>query len=503
MPYKATIGLEIHIELNTESKMFCSCLNDSDEKKANTNICPVCMGHPGTLPVINEAAVRKVLKTGLALNCHIPKYSKFDRKNYFYPDLPKGYQISQHEDPLCKKGYLKIDDKKIRIRRVHLEEDTARLIHQKNRSLVDFNRAGVPLMELVTEPDISSAKEAGRFAEELQLVLRYLDVSRADMEKGEFRVEANVSLSKDAKKLGTKTEVKNLNSFKSVEKAIDYEIKRQAELLNSGKKVVQETMGWDKDKGITLSQREKEESHDYRYLPEPDLPPLHTFPELIENIKAEIPELPFMRRERYKKEYNLLEEEIEVLVQDKSLGEYYEEVMSELKNWVKEIDMKNRVEKEEFFKLTKLCANYLLSDLRGLLKSDSRLLPADFLKKDKEKNQENKKLLITPENFAEFISLIYKGKISSKTAKMILEEMFETGADPSQVIKEKDLFQVTDESEIEEMIKEVILKNPKAVEDFKKGKTASIQFLTGKVMAVSKGKADPQVVGKLIKKLLT
>jgi len=276
MSYFPTVGLEIHAELKTKSKMFCSCLNDPDEKQANINICPICTAHPGVLPVINKEAVRKVIKTGLALNCQIPEYSKFDRKNYFYPDLPKGYQISQLYMPFCENGFLEINSRKIKIREIHLEEDTGRLVHPQGAdySLVDFNRAGIPLMELVTEPDIHSAKEARRFAEELRLIFRYLNVSDADMEKGEMRVEANISLSK-TNKLGTKVEIKNLNSFRAVEKGIEYEIKRQSEILEKGEKVIQETRGWHDTKQITVSQREKEEAHDYKYFPEPDLPILH------------------------------------------------------------------------------------------------------------------------------------------------------------------------------------------------------------------------------------
>lgn len=280
MEYKTTIGLEVHIELKTKTKMFCDCKNDSKETRPNVNICPICMGHPGTLPVINKRAVELVIKTGLALNCKVNEETFFERKNYFYPDLPKGYQISQYQIPLTKEGYLDIKDdkgnkKKIRIHRVHLEEDTGKLIHPKGAdySLVDFNRACVPLMELVTEPDISSAKEAGNFARELQLILRYLGASSADMEKGQMRVEVNISLSK-TDKLGTKVEIKNLNSIKSVEKSIEFEIKRQAELLGRGEKIIQETRGWHDIRQETFSQREKEESHDYRYFPEPDLPPL-------------------------------------------------------------------------------------------------------------------------------------------------------------------------------------------------------------------------------------
>jgi len=479
MKYQTIIGLEIHIELNTRSKMFCSCLNDPNERHPNVNVCPICMGHPGTLPVINEEAVKKVVKTGLALNCKIPEYSKFDRKNYFYPDLPKGYQISQYDKPLCLGGYLKINNKKIRIRRVHLEEDTGRLIHEKDHSLVDFNRAGIPLMELVTEPDLRGVKEARKFAEELQLILRYLGVSDADMEKGQMRVETNISLQRKNKKLGTKVEIKNLNSFQAVEKATDYEIKRQTKILKAGKKVVQETRGWDEKKGKTLSQREKEEAHDYRYFPEPDLPMLHVGTEdYINKIKAEIPELPQKRRERLKKEYRLLDEEIEVFVKNKDFGEYFEKAISELEPYLKPKEKKD---------LIKLTTNYLITDLQGLLKGAS-VIGEDFL--------------ITPENFAEFITLIYQGKISSKIAKFVLAEMFKTGADPSHIIEEKDLLQITDETEIEKIVKQVISKNKKAVLDFKKGKENALQFLIGQIMAKTKGRANPQIINNILKKLL-
>jgi len=488
MKYISIIGLEIHIELNTKSKMFCSCLNDPNERHPNVNVCPVCMGHPGTLPVINKEAVRKVIKTGLALNCQIPETSKFDRKNYFYPDLPKGYQISQYDRPFCKQGFLEIDDKKIRITRVHLEEDTGRLIHPEgeDHSLVDFNRAGIPLMELVTEPDLNSAKEARKFAQELQLILRYLGVSDADMEKGQLRAEVNISLSK-GQKLGTKVEIKNLNSFKTVERAIDYEVERQARVLDAGKKVVQETRGWNETKGITFSQREKEEAHDYRYFPEPDLPTLQFPKSFIQEIKAEIPELPQQRRERLAKEYSLDEKAIEIFTYYKNLGEYFEKVMSELRNWVKEAEIREKISEEEFLKLTKLAVNYIITDLQGLLKGAS-ITEEDFL--------------ITPENFAEFVSLIYRGKISSKIAKQVLEEMFKTGADPSHIIEEKGLSQLTDEGEIEKIIKGVIAKNPKAIKDYKKGKETALQFLVGQVMAATKGRAKPDTVQQLLKKLL-
>ncbi len=509
MKFETVIGLEIHTELNTKSKMFCSSLNNPDEKQANVNVCPICMGHPGILPVINREAVEKVIKTGITLNCQIPEYSKFDRKNYFYPDLPKGYQISQYDKPLCGQGFLQISIgdqiKKIRITRIHLEEDTGKLIHPKgkNHSLVDFNRAGVPLMELVTEPDIHSATEARKFAEELRLILRYLEVSDADMEKGQLRVEVNISLRpENSKKLGTKVEIKNLNSFKSVEKGIEYEIKRQTELLKDGKKVVQETRGWHDVKQKTFSQREKEEAHDYRYFPEPDLPIIHIktpqskvpskkdFIIDLDLIKRDIQELPQERRERYRTEYNLPAKEIEIMIQNIELGEYFEKVMSELRNWVKEIEIKEKVGVKEFFELSKICSNYMFTDFQGL-----------FINKNKEKKSFEE--LINPENFAELITLIYEKKISSNIAKIVLEEMFKTGADPSHIIEEKGLKEITNESEIQNIVKNLISKNPKPVEDYKKGKENALQFLIGQAMADSKGKANPEMVKKIFKKLLS
>jgi len=474
--YQTTIGLEIHTELKTKRKMFCSCLNDSDEHRPNFNICPICVGHPGTLPVTNKEAVRMVIKTGLALSCRIPEFSKFDRKNYFYPDLPKGYQISQYDQPLCKEGFLKIGEKNIRIRRVHLEEDTGRLIHESDGSLVDFNRAGIPLMELVTEPDIASGKEARKFAEELQLILRYLGISDADMEKGQMRVEVNISLSKSKDVLGTKVEIKNLNSFKAVEKAIEYEIKRQEEALAIGEKIIQETRGWDDAMGTTVSQRQKEESHDYRYFPEPDLLPLHFSEEDVESIKRTIFELPQNRRERLKREYELDENAIEVFIQNKTLGEYFEKTVSEFNP---------RITHEELTGLLKLAANYLTSDLLGLLK-------------ETELNLEG--ILITPENFAEFIGLIRDGKISSKIAKIVLKEMFVSGSDPSHIIEEKGLEQMSDRGELEKIIDEAIENNQKVVEDYKNGKGNALQFLVGQIMAQTRGKANPQMVGEILKK---
>ena len=359
MKFIPTIGLEIHVQLKTKTKMFCSCKNDPFEKHPNVNVCPICLGYPGVLPVINKEAVKKVIKTGLALNCQISEYSKFERKNYFYPDLPKGYQISQYKTPLCKNGFLEIEGKKIRIRRVHLEEDTGRLLHFKNYSLVDFNRAGIPLMELVTEPDLRSEKEAKRFAEELQLILRYLGVSDADMEKGQMRIEANVSLAKKEGELGTKVEIKNLNSFKALQEALNFEIERQKRILESGKRIIQETRGWDDFKKKTFSQRIKEVEKDYRYFPEPDLPPLHIKKEFLDEIKKEIPELPFQKRERFKREYELDQKSIEIFVKNRELSEFFEKVISEFDP---------RLERKKLLRLINLAKNYILSDLLGILK---------------------------------------------------------------------------------------------------------------------------------------
>jgi len=490
MKLKPVIGLEIHVELKTRAKMFCSCFNNPDEKKPNVNVCPVCMGHPGVLPVANKEAIKRVIKTGLALGCNISEYSKFDRKSYFYPDLPKGYQISQFYSPFCESGFLKVKSRKIKIREIHLEEDTGKLIHPKGKeySLVDFNRAGVPLMELVTEPDIVSAKEARSFAEELQLLLRYLGISSADMEKGQMRIEANISVG-DGKKLGTKVEIKNLNSFRSVERGISYEIERQKEVVESGNKVIQETRGWLENKEITVSQRTKEEAHDYRYFPEPDLPIFHLGnKEYLRKIRLEIPELPADKRERLKEEYGLLDSEAEIFVQNKDLGEYFEKVMSELEDWVKSVESKREISPKQKRQLIKLCVNYLVTDLQFLLKG---------------KPFAEDRFLITPENFAEFITLIYEGTISSKIGKIVLPEMFKSGKDPSHIIKEKGLSQITDSVEIESIAKKVISNNKGPVKDYLSGKEAALQFLIGQLMKETKGRVNPQKAGEIIKKIVS
>ncbi len=462
-----TIGLEIHAEMKTRTKMFCGSLNDSNERHPNINVCPVCMGHPGTLPVINKEAVKNVLKTGMALGGKLADYSRFDRKNYFYPDLPKGYQISQYKQPLVEGGGLN----GVRITRVHLEEDTGRLSHQGEESAVDFNRAGIPLMELVTEPDITSGKDARIFAEEFQLLLRYLGVSNADMEKGEMRCEVNISLN-----MGTKVEIKNLNSYRAVEKAIDYEILRQKEILENGGKIEQETRGWDDEKQKTFSQRTKEEAHDYRYFPEPDLPALN-LAELNLGGFA-LPELPKQKRERFKKEFNLKSEQVEILVRDKQLSDFFENTMSEMR----EVGLP---EGSPTSNPAELVFNYLSSDLVGLM--NEKYLGWDELK-------------ISPHNFGELMAMISKKEISSRSAKDVLRIMLETGKDAGEIVKEKGLEQTSDKGFIEEAIKKVIEANPKAVSDYKKGKAEAFQFLVGQVMRETRGKADPGALKEILEK---
>jgi aspartyl-tRNA(Asn)/glutamyl-tRNA(Gln) amidotransferase subunit B len=479
MAYKPTIGMEVHVELKTDSKMFCSCKNELElDRLPNSNICPVCTGQPGALPVANEKAIEFVVKAGLALNCQIAKISKFDRKNYFYPDLPKGYQISQYDQPLCEKGHLEISGRKIGITRIHLEEDTGKLIHQKgtDHSLVDFNRSGVPLMELVTEPDIESAEEAKKFCEDLQLILRYLEISDADMEKGQMRCEANISIAESgAKEFGTKVEVKNLNSFRSVEKAIEYELKRQQDALESGEKIIQETRGWDENKMASYSQREKESAHDYRYFPEPDLPALELSAEYVRKIECELPELPVQKIKRFQKEYNIKEYDAEVLVRDKDLAEFFEDSVSE--------GCELCGEKE---RISKLAANYIISELKKYLDEKTGI----------------RDLKLTAENFGELMSIIAAGKINSSAAQTVLAEMLKTGADPEHIIEEKNLGQMEDDSEIEKIVEKVIVDNPGPVADFKAGKQNALQFLLGLVMKESKGKAEPKKTLNILKNIL-
>ena len=492
MGYEAVIGLEIHAELKTKTKMFCYSLNDPDEKHPNINICPICMGHPGTLPIINEEAVKKVIMVGLALHGEIPEFSQFDRKNYFYPDLPKGYQISQYKHPLVSGGYLKIFDKKIKITRVHLEEDTGRLIHDKEAgsSLVDFNRAGVPLMELVTEPDFRSGEEVKKFGEELQKILRYLKASDANMEKGQMRVEVNISLREQpttnnqqpTTDLGTKVEIKNINSFKFAADAVDYETKRQAEILEKGEKIKQETRGWNEFKKETFSQRSKEEAHDYRYFPEPDLPPLNLSREMVEELRAKLPELPEIKRQRFLKEYRLEQDIIAILVREKPLADYFEEVVSELKQHDKETPEKPK---------------------KNLAKTAAAFLTGDFLRILNEARAEISDIRISPENFGELMLYVAEDKISALVAKSVLDEMFRTGGDPSEIIDRLGLWQISDSSDLENIARHILEENPQAAGDYKKGKEASLQFLVGQVMKDTRGKANPKIVQEIIKKILS
>lgn len=483
--YAPTIGLEIHAELKTNTKMFCGCKNGMGlEKEPNFNVCPVCMGHPGTLPVANKKAMESIIKIGLALNAKIPDSAKFFRKNYFYPDLPKGYQITSQEAPFAIGGFIEVEGRKIRVNHVHLEEDTGKLQHPEGAdySLVDFNRAGVPLMELVGEPDITSGKEARTFCQNLQLILRYLDASDADMEKGQMRCEVNISMS-DTEKFGTKVEVKNLNSFKSVERAIDYEIKRQTEILQEGGKIIQETRGWDDAKGQTVSQRFKEEAHDYRYLEDPDLPIIDIKSQIdVEKLEEEILELPDQRRKRYREEYELNEENISVLVIEKDLGDYFEKVISELKEWMESDSVKLGFE-TQYSKAVKLAANYIVSELQKLFITSGSSLS---------------ECKIDPENFAEFVRMIIKKEVSSSGAQALLKEMFETGGDPSQIIESKGLKQVSGANEIESFVDLAIKNNPQSVEDYKAGKEKALQFLIGQAMKESKGKANPEIVREIL-----
>jgi len=497
MEYFPIIGLEIHCELKTKSKMFCSCPNNPDAAAPNINVCPVCLGHPGTLPVANAEAVRLTRLAGLALGSQILQNSKFDRKNYFYPDLPKGYQISQYDQPLCLGGHLEINDngqvKEIGITRVHLEEDTGKLMHtdDKNHSLVDFNRGGVPLMELVTEPDIENANQAREFVKELQLILRHLQASDADMEKGQLRVEVNISMGKigpDGKKiLGTKVEIKNLNSLKAVEGSVACEIGRQTALIKNGEAVAQETRGWNEFTGQTFSQREKEEAFDYRYFPEPDIPPLVISADEIKKLKAAVGELPAQKRFRLIDQYGLDPAIAEIFVVNRDLGEYFEKTASEMEEWanVKEGDKENTEAQSR--ELARLCANYLTTDVLGSLQG---------------KNFREDEFAVTPENFAEFICLIYKKEITSTIAKQVLPQMMKTGGDPSAIISQKGLSQISDQKEIAAVIENVLAKNEKAVADWRAGKQNAFQFLVGQILAATQGRANPDILKEtLLEKL--
>ena len=509
--YTPIIGMEIHVELKTNSKMFCSCPNNPDRDAPNTNICEICLAHPGTLPVPNKQAIVDTVKIAKALGCSIRDWSKFDRKHYFYPDLPKGYQISQFDEPVGENGALDLDLRttdnlraapRIGITRVHLEEDTAKLLHDdKNNTLVDFNRAGVPLVEIVSDPDIQSAIEAKAYCQELQMIFRYLGVSDADMEKGHMRCEANISVQEESKfkiidqvvkpigdyKLNPKVECKNINSFRAIEKAIDYEIKRQTEMIEKGETWKQQTRGWNDAKGETYMQREKETSADYRYFPEPDIPPFE--PAKIAG-DIHLPELPAARRLRFHEEYGFSYADAYLLTTDENWSDFAEQVMGELMEWLSSLPeskkMTEDVTMQKQKELAKLAGGWITTKLIGAMS---------------ERKTDIKILKMRPENFAELIALIYTARVNSTNAQKILGEMLDSGVDmdPTHIMEEKGYGQVSDEGKIGSIIDEVIKSYPDQVAQFKAGKEPIIKFLIGMVMRASEGSADPAVVEKLLK----
>lgn len=466
--YITTIGLEVHAELHTNSKMWCGCKNDPQAQLPNTNICEVCMAHPGTLPVANKEAIKKVIKVGLSVGANIADFTEFDRKNYFYPDIPKGYQLSQYKLPIVSGGSIN----GVELTRIHLEEDTAKSSHENGATLVDYNRAGVPLMELVTEPVIHSAEQAGAFARELQRILRYVGASEANMEMGQMRVEANISVSKDPNVFGTKCEVKNLNSFRSVEEAIKYEVARHIDLIESGEKVIQETRGWDEVKMETFSQRKKENAHDYRYFPDPDLPKLY-LSELFNNedLRKEIPEMPASRRARLI-QAGLKEDVTEIIISDPSVAIYFDEVTTG----------------KDASYMT-LAANYLVADIFGLLKKETRD--------------------IAPENFpptASFkvlLDMIQAGELSSRGAKDLLPLMLaDSTLDVKKTAEEKGLIQKNDPEALKAIIQEVLAENPDQVASYKGGQESMFMFFVGQAMKKSKGSGNPQLFQELLKEAL-
>jgi aspartyl-tRNA(Asn)/glutamyl-tRNA(Gln) amidotransferase subunit B len=490
MKYLPVIGMEVHAELNTESKMFCSCKNGRGlEKEPNMNICPVCTGQPGALPTPNRKAIESVQRAGLALGCTLRLTSKFDRKNYFYPDLPKGYQISQYDEPFCEKGSLEIrPGKTVDITRIHMEEDTGKSTHPigADYTLVDYNRSSVPLMELVTEPDIESAEDARLFCQKLQQILRYIDISDADMEKGQMRCEVNISIHLEGteKLSGTKVEVKNLNSFKAVAGAIEYEIKRQTAALDAGETLVQETRGWDEGRQATVSQRKKESAHDYRYFPEPDIPPFTFSERYVAGLKSTIPELPDAKMNRFQEEFGLSSDDALLLTVEREFAAYYEAVVSELESKVT-----SREASIDRTKSSKLAANYMITELRKHFAKAAESI---------------RDIRITPENFAEFIAIVAGGRINSSAAQAVLEEMYKGGDnDPSHVVERLNLAQVSDEGELETIVDSVLAGNIKSVADFKAGKQNAFQFLIGQIMKETKGKANPKIVSEILKKKLS
>jgi aspartyl-tRNA(Asn)/glutamyl-tRNA(Gln) amidotransferase subunit B len=476
--YEVVIGLEVHAQLATRSKMFCPCSSEYHKAAPNTHTCPVCLGMPGMLPVINRRAVELTIMTGLALKCTIPERAKFDRKNYPYPDLPKGYQISQYDLPLCKNGWLEIEvdgvTKRIGITRVHLEEDTARSMHRSNGaedySLVDFNRSGTPLMEIVTEPDVRSGKEARAYVVKLQQVLRYVGASNANLEEGNMRCEPNISLRPvGAKEFGTKVELKNLNSFRAVELGVAFEVERQSKLLDAGERVLQETRGWRDDTGETVSQRSKEEAEDYRYFPEPDLPPVAISPAYVEELRAKLPELPDAKHRRFIEQYALSDYESNLLIETKERAQFFEEAVG------------------SDAALAKPVANWLLNDVARLEHETGTPIEESDLR---------------PEHVAELVALVNSGSTNTATAKAIVGESFRTGKSPGAVLKEQGLTQISSSDELATLAVKVIEANPKPVADYRSGKDAAIKALVGQLMRETRGRANPQVAEEVLRSQL-
>lgn len=487
MTLTPVIGLEIHVQLKTKSKMFCSCSNALGDAQPNTFVCPICMGYPGTLPVPNKQAIAWIQKAGVALGCELAQDSKFDRKSYFYPDLPKGYQISQYDQPFCLKGSFPLivngAERTIGITRIHLEEDAAKNTHSKDgkSTLIDFNRAGTPLMEIVTEPDFKTPEEAKIFLQELQRAMRALGVSDADMEKGQMRCDANISLRKEGETmLYPKTEIKNVNSFRFVEKALQYEIERQTKLWEQGEVPTHATRGWNSETMKTEEQRTKEEAADYRYFPEPDIPPFHFTTEQLWEIKSAVPEMPWQGRARFMNEYGTTESDANLLLADEELSHLYEDTASEITQADNE---RADVIPEEEQTLMKLATNIILHDVRAV-----RMNTAD------------EPMRITAENLAELVILLHNGAIGSNAIRPVLEEMQRTGGDPDPIIQNLGLAQVSDTNALDEVISHVISENADVVEKIKAGKEAGLQYLMGQVMAKTKGAANPGVVIDLLKK---
>ena len=472
--YETVIGLEVHVELSTKSKIFCGCSTEFGAPP-NTHTCPVCLGHPGVLPVLNRQAVEYAMKAAMALNCDIATHSQFDRKNYFYPDNPKAYQISQSDQPIGENGWIEIEvdgeKKRIGITRVHLEEDAGKLMHAEggSASLVDLNRAGLPLIEIVSEPDMRSPAEARAYLEKLKAIIQYTGVSDVKMEEGSLRCDANISLRKRGDTtFGAKTEIKNMNSFRAVQRGLEFEEKRQARVLDQGGTLVQETRRYNEADGTTISMRSKEEAHDYRYFPEPDLVRLTIDDAWKEQVKASIPELPDSRQKRYVEQYGLPRYDAGVITASKSLADFFEDCLEHTEN-------------------VKAVANWIMGDLSAHLNAND-LDVAD--------------VPLTPEGLGKMIALIDNGTISSKIAKKVFKDMLENGGDPEQIVKEKGLVQISDEGKLREIVADVIANNPKSVEDFKNGKDRAIGFLVGQVMKTTKGQANPQMVNELIREKL-